>query len=114
MMLYNRYSSPVKFCPIPFGVYREKVVNFSGNKRQGRPFIFGRPEKHKLGTGRLDLASCQVSLNSVRRLLRSRKSLSKSDAMAAILVSDRPEKHKLGKGRREFETFEVFNSVLRL
>ena len=35
---------------------------------QGGPFLFSdRPEKHKLGRGRWDFASCQVSLNSVQR-----------------------------------------------
>ena len=47
----------------------------SANQRPGRPSCFSdRPEKHKLGSGRLDLASCQVSLNSVKWFQRrSRK-----------------------------------------
>ena len=53
----------------------------------GRPFCFSdRPEKHKLGRGHWDLASCQVSLNSVQWFQRrSRKCLSQSEARAAIL-----------------------------
>ena len=53
----------------------------------GRPSFFSdRPEKHKLGRGRWDLASCQVSLNSVQRFQRrSRKCLSQSEASLAIL-----------------------------
>ena len=40
-----------------------------------------QPEKHTFGRRRCDLASCQVSLNSVRRFLRrSQKCLSHSDA----------------------------------
>ena len=49
-------------------------------------FFFYRTEKHKLGRGHWDLASCQVSLNSVQRFQRrSRKCLSQSEARAAIL-----------------------------
>ena len=53
----------------------------------GQKFLFThRPEKHKLGRRRWDLASCQVSLNSVQRFnRRSRKCLSQSEARAAIL-----------------------------
>ena len=51
----------------------------------GRPFLFSdRPEKYKLW-GHWDLASCQVSLNSVQRFQRSQKCLSQSEARAAIL-----------------------------
>ena len=52
-----------------------------------RTFLFtDRSEKHKLGRGRWDLASCQVSLNSVLWFQRrSRKCLSQSEAKAAIL-----------------------------
>ena len=76
---------PVKFCWIPFSGFRE-VENVSANQRPGRPScISDRPEKHKLGRGRWDLASCQVSLNSVQRFQRrSRKCLSQSEARAAI------------------------------
>ena len=43
-------------------------------------------KKNKLGRRRWDLASCQVSLNSVQRFQRrSRKCLSQSEARAAIL-----------------------------
>ena len=56
----------------------------STNQRPGRPSYFSDwPEKHKLGRGRWDLASCQVSLNSVQR--RSRKCLGQSEEWAAIL-----------------------------
>ena len=51
---------------IPFDRFREEVENVSANQRPGRPSCFSdRPEKHKLGRGRWDLVSCQVSLNSV-------------------------------------------------
>ena len=55
--------------------------------KPGRKFLFThRREKHKLGRRHWDLASCQVSLNSVQRFQRrSRKCLSKSEARAAIL-----------------------------
>ena len=78
---------PVKFRWIPFSGFRIEVENVSANQRPGRPSCFSdRPEKHKLGRGRWDLASCQVSLNSVQRFQRrSRKCLSQSEARAAIL-----------------------------
>ena len=57
---------PVKFHWIPFSGFRE-VENVSANQRPGRPSCFSdRSEKHKLGRGRWDLASWQVSLNSVQ------------------------------------------------
>ena len=78
---------PVKFRWILFSGFRGEVENVSANQRPGRPSCFSdRPEKHKLGRGCWDLASCQVSLNSVQRFQRrSRKCLSQSEARAAIL-----------------------------
>ena len=78
---------PVKFHWIPFSGFWAEVKNVSANQRPGRPSCFSdRPKKYKLGRGRWDLASCQVSLNSVQRFQRrSRKCLSKSEARAAIL-----------------------------
>ena len=78
---------PVKFRWIPFSGFRGEVENVSANQRPGRPACFSnRPKKHKLGRGRWDLASCQVSLNSVQRFQRrSRKCLSQSEARTAIL-----------------------------
>ena len=71
---------PAKFRWIPFSGFRGEVENVSVNQRPGRPSCFSnRPEKHKLGRGRWDLPSCQVSLNSVQRFQRrSRKCLSQS------------------------------------
>ena len=53
----------------------------------GRKFLFThRPEKHKLGRRPWDLASCQVSLNSVQWFQRrSRKCFGQSEARVAIL-----------------------------
>ena len=78
---------PVKFPWIPFSGFRGEVENVSANQRPRRlSFFTDRPEKHKLGRGLWDLASCQVSLNSVQRFQRrSRKCLSQSEARAAIL-----------------------------
>ena len=77
---------PVKFSWIQFSGFRKEVENGSANQRPGRPSCFSDgPEKHKLGRGRWDLASCQVSLNSVQRFKRSRKCLSQSEAREAIL-----------------------------
>ena len=66
---------PVKFHWIPFSGSRGEVENVSANQRPGRPSYFSdRHEKHKLGRRHWDLASCQVSLNSVKWFLRrSRK-----------------------------------------
>ena len=77
---------PVNFRCIPFSSFREGV-KVSANQRPGRQSCFSdRPEKHKLGRWRWDLASCQVSLNSIKRFQRrSRKCLSQSEARAAIL-----------------------------
>ena len=58
-----------------------------------------RPEKHKLGGGRCVLASCHVSLNFVRQLLRRSKCPSQSEARRPSCFFDRPEKHKFGRGR---------------
>ena len=56
---------PVKFCWILFSGFRGKVKNVSANHRPERPFCFSDPpEKHKLGRGRWDLATYQVSSNS--------------------------------------------------
>ena len=78
---------PVNFRWIPFSRFRREVENVSANQRPGWPSCFSyRPEKHKLGRGCWDLASCQVSLNSVQRFQRrSQKCLSQSEARVAIL-----------------------------
>ena len=78
---------PDKFRWIRFSGFRGEVENVSANQRPGRPSCFSdRPEKHKLGRGRWDLASCQVSLYYVQQFQRrSRKCLSQSEARAAIL-----------------------------
>ena len=78
----------VKFRWIPFSGFRGEVENVSANQRPGLPSCFSdRPEKHKLGRERRDLASCQVSLNSCQWFQRrSRKCLSQSEARAAILI----------------------------
>ena len=61
---------PVKFLWIPFSGFWGEVENVSANQRPGRPSCFSdRPEKHKLGRGRWDLASCQVSLKYKKRFL---------------------------------------------
>ena len=78
---------PIKFRWIPFCGFSGEVENVSANQRPGRPFCYSdRPEKHKLGRGRWDLASYQVSVNSVQWFQRrSRKCLSQSEARSAIL-----------------------------
>ena len=77
----------VKFCWIPFSGFRGKVENVSANQRPARPscFFWIGPKKHKIGRGRWDLASCQVSLKTVKRFQRSRKCLRQSEAEASVL-----------------------------
>ena len=77
----------VKFHWILFSGFYREVEIVSANQRPGRSSCFSdRPEKHKLGRGRWDLASYYVSLNSVQRFQRrSRKCLSQSEARATIL-----------------------------
>ena len=59
---------PVKFRWIPFSGFRWDVENVSANQRPGWPSCFSdRPEKHKLGRRHGDIASCQLSLNSVQQ-----------------------------------------------
>ena len=106
---------PIKFHWIPFSGFRE-VENVSANQRPGRPSCFSnRPEKHKLGRGRLDLVSCQVSLNSIQRFQRrSRKYLSQSEARRPSCFSDQSEKHKLGRGCWDLAScLDSLNSVQR-
>ena len=68
---------PVKFHEIPLSGFRGEVKNVSANLRPGRPSFFSdRPEKHKLGRAHWDLASCQVSSNSVQRFQRRSKKMS--------------------------------------
>ena len=106
---------PVKFHWIPFSGFRGEVENISANQTPGRPYDYSdRPEKKKLGRERWDLASWQVSLNSVQRFQRrSRKCLSQSEARAAFLFFfDRLEKNKLGRGHWDLASWQVsLNSV---
>ena len=105
---------PFKFPWIPFSGFRGEVENISANQRPGRQSCFSdRPEKHKHGSGRWDLASCQVSLNSVQRFQRrSRKCLSQSEARAAILFFRSAGKHKLCRGHYDLASSQVsFNSI---
>ena len=107
---------PVKFYWIQFSGFRGEVENVSANQRPGQPSCFSdRPEKHKLGRGRWDLASCQVSLNSVEWFQRrSRKCLSQSEARAAILFFRSVRKTQIDRGRWDLASCQVsFNSVQR-
>ena len=67
---------PVKFhCRNSVQRFQRRSRKCLSNQRPGRPSCFSdRPEKHKLGKGRWDVASCQVSLHSVQWFQkRSRK-----------------------------------------
>ena len=78
---------PVKFRWILFSTFKEEVENVAAIQRPGQPTYFSdRTKKHTFGRGRCDLASNQVSLNSVQQFQRrSRKCSSQSEARAAIL-----------------------------
>ena len=107
---------PVKCHWIPFSGFKTEVENVSANQRPGRPTCFSnRPEKYKLGRGRWYLATCQMSLNSVQRFQnRSRKCLSLSEAMAAILFFRSLKKHKPRRGRWDLASCQFsFNYVQR-
>ena len=72
-------------------------------------------QKHKLGTGRWDVASCQVSFNLVQRFQRrSRQCPIHQRPGRPSCYSHRPEKHNLGRVRWEFSSCQVsLNSVQR-
>ena len=112
-MLRSYFQS--SFSWIPFSRFRGEVENVSANQRPGRRSYFSnQPEKHKLGRGCWDLASCQVSLNSVQPFQRrSRKCLRQSEARVAILfIWSARKKHKLGRGHSDLASYEFsLNSV---
>ena len=91
---------PVKTRWILFGGFRGEVENVSTNQRPGRPSCFSdRHEKHKLGRGHWDLASYQVSWNSMQQIQRrSQKYLGQSETREAILFFGSARKHKLCRG----------------
>ena len=75
---------PVNFCWISLVGFRGEIENVSTNSEARAAILFfGSARKYKLGRARLDLASCQVSWNSVQ--MKSRKCISQSEATAAIL-----------------------------
>ena len=80
----------------------------------GRPsYFFDRSEKHKLGRGRGNLASYQVSLNFIQQFQRSRKCLSESEVGVAIIFFWLAQKHKLGRERWDLASCQVSNFVQR-
>ena len=105
---------PVKFCWIPFSGFRGEVEIVSANQRPGWPSCFSdQPKKHKLGRGRWDLASCQVSLNCVQPFQRRSQNVSANQRQGRpSCFSDQLEKHKLGRGCWDLAFCQVWlNSV---
>ena len=103
-----------KFCWDLFSSFREKVENVSANHRPGRPFCFSDPlEKHKLGRGRRDLASYQVSSNSFhsfRENVSANQMLGRPFCFFPICL----KKHKRGRRHWELASCQVLlNSVQR-
>ena len=108
---------PVKFCWILFSGFRGIVENVSANHRPGRPFCFSDPpEKHKLGRGRWDLASYQVSSNSFHSFRGEVENVSANQRPGRpfCFFPDLPEKHKHGRRHWELASCQVsLNSVQR-
>ena len=107
----------VKYRWISFNGFGE-VENVSANQRPGRgqpSCLADRPEKHILGRGCWDLASCQIFVHSVQRFQRRiRKCLSQSETRVTILFFDQREQHKLGRGHWDLASCQVsLNSVQR-
>ena len=105
---------PVKFRWILFSGFKRGVENGSANQRPGRPSCFSdRPEKYKLGRGRWDLASCQVSLNSVQWFREEVEIFSVNQRPGqSSCFTDWPEKHKLGREHWDIASSQVsLNSV---
>ena len=108
---------PDNFSLIPCSSFREEVENVSANQRLGRPsWISAR--KHHLGRGRWDLASCQISFNSVHGVKKkSRKcSANQRSGRPFRLFSNRLEKAyrisgiiRVGKFWRKWRLVNVLN-----
>ena len=66
--------------------FKGEVENVTANQRPGWPSCYSnRPEKHRLGGGSWDLASCQVSLNYMKWFQRKNQNcLGQSEPGAAI------------------------------
>ena len=90
-----------------------QCATFLRNHPRRTSLFTNPPEKHKLGRGCWDLASCQVLLNSVQQFhQRTRKCLSQSETRAAILFFRSAQKHKLGGGCWDLASCQVsLNSV---
>ena len=69
----------------PHIVHLSTICHLFEKSAKADIFVYWSARKIKLCRGHWDLASCQVSLNSVQRFQRSRKCLSQSKARAAIL-----------------------------
>ena len=102
----------VKFHWIPFSGFIGEVKNVSANHRPGRPFCFSDPpEKHKLGRGRCDLASYQVSSNSFHSFRGEVENVS-ANQRPFCFFPDLPEKHKRGRRHWKLASCQVsLNSV---
>ena len=107
---------PVKFRLILLSGFWEEFKNVSANPRLWRPSCFpNRPEKHKLGRGRWDLASCQVSWIPFSGFSEEVENVWANQRPGRpSFFTDRPEKHKLGGGHCDILFCQVLlNSVQR-
>ena len=63
---HYRVKSMARFSLLGYYIIRCHSECVSFDQRPGQPsWFFDQPEKHRLGRSRCDLASCQVSLNSI-------------------------------------------------
>ena len=102
----------VKFRWIPFSGFIGEIKNVSANHRPGRPFCLSDPpEKHKLGRGRCDLTSYQVSSNSFHSFRGEVENVS-ANQRSFCFFPDLPEKQKRGRRHWELASCQVsLNSV---
>ena len=91
-----------------------QCATFFDRSTRGAIFVYSSAEKHKLGRRRWDLASCQVSLNSVQRFQKEVKISQPIRRQTAILFFWSARKHKLGREHWDLASCEVsLNSVQR-
>ena len=105
---------PVKFCWLPFSGFRESKMCQPLRGQGSHLGFFDRPEKDRHGTGRWDLATCQVSLKSVQRFQILYNESANQRPGQPFWFSGEHEKHKVDRGRWDLASCQVsLNSVQR-
>ena len=87
--------------------------HFEETARVANFYLLIGPKKFKLGRGRWGLASCQVSLNSVKQFRGEVENFSTNRRQGQpSCFSNQPQKQKLGRGRKDLASCQVsLNSV---